>query len=370
MADSSIAITAGAGTNVDTRTAPDGNHRQVVALGDPTTADVVMAAVRGAVADAAVAGIAAMAMRRDSDTIGVAADGDYSLFHTDETGRLKVATQPGSVAVATGTLTTTAAAATGLTGGAVAGVNGTIAYPVNRISNLMLHVRNTGSVSLAAGTFVWEGSLDSTTGADGTWFGLQAVRSNANTVELQIAPATLAVGIGYAAAWELSANGLAWVRIRCSVSATTNAAATWTILPGTYATEPIPAAQATATQPVSGTVTITHPTPTASTINSAATTNATVVKATAGTLFNMLIWNNGAAPAYVKLYNKTTAPTVGTDVPVTVMPVPAGGFLPVNLGVTGFRFATGIGLAITGGAPDADTTAVAAGQVKVITSYI
>jgi hypothetical protein len=38
MADSSIAITAGSGTNVDTRTeGTNGNHRQVVVLGDPAT---------------------------------------------------------------------------------------------------------------------------------------------------------------------------------------------------------------------------------------------------------------------------------------------------------------------------------------------
>jgi hypothetical protein len=36
MADTAIAITAGAGTNVDTRTeATNGNHRQVVVIGDP-----------------------------------------------------------------------------------------------------------------------------------------------------------------------------------------------------------------------------------------------------------------------------------------------------------------------------------------------
>lgn len=38
MADTAIAITAGSGTNVDTRTeATNGNHRQVVVLGDPAT---------------------------------------------------------------------------------------------------------------------------------------------------------------------------------------------------------------------------------------------------------------------------------------------------------------------------------------------
>lgn len=38
MADTAVAITAGTGTNVDTRTeATNGNHRQVVVLGDPAT---------------------------------------------------------------------------------------------------------------------------------------------------------------------------------------------------------------------------------------------------------------------------------------------------------------------------------------------
>ena len=38
MADSAVAITAGSGTNVDTRTeGTNGNHRQVVVLGDPAT---------------------------------------------------------------------------------------------------------------------------------------------------------------------------------------------------------------------------------------------------------------------------------------------------------------------------------------------
>lgn len=38
MADTAIAITAGTGTNVDTRTeATNGNHRQVIVLGDPST---------------------------------------------------------------------------------------------------------------------------------------------------------------------------------------------------------------------------------------------------------------------------------------------------------------------------------------------
>lgn len=38
MADTAVAITAGSGTNIDTRTeATNGNHRQVIVLGDPAT---------------------------------------------------------------------------------------------------------------------------------------------------------------------------------------------------------------------------------------------------------------------------------------------------------------------------------------------
>jgi hypothetical protein len=74
--------------------------------------------------------------------------------------------------------------------------------------------------------------------------------------------------------------------------------------------------------------------------------------------------------AYVKLYNKATAPTVGTDIPEMILPVPAAvsgvpGVANPNIGFHGLRFALGLGIAITGAAVHTDTTAVAAGQVKV-----
>jgi len=125
---------------------------------------------------------------------------------------------------------------------------------------------------------------------------------------------------------------------------------------------------------ISGTVTAnttetTLVTPTVSTLNSAATTNATNVKATAGNIYTITLSNNGATAAYFKLYNKATAPTVGTDTPLDVIPIPASGFVTVD-SARGIRFATGIGYAITNLIADSDTTAVAAGQVKVHISYI
>jgi hypothetical protein len=111
-------------------------------------------------------------------------------------------------------------------------------------------------------------------------------------------------------------------------------------------------------------------TPTPSNINSAASTNATSVKGSAGTLYGITCSNGGAAAAFVKLYNKATAPTVGTDTPVLTIPIPASGVVTLNLGELGHRFSTGIALAITNLVADSDATAVAANQVKVLLDYI
>lgn len=97
-------------------------------------------------------------------------------------------------------------------------------------------------------------------------------------------------------------------------------------------------------------------------IMSAATTNATSVKASAGRVYGFKFTNTSAALKYVKLYNKASAPTVGTDVPVETIAVPAGAFIE-HVNPFGVSYATGIALAITGAAADADTTAVAANDI-------
>lgn len=119
-----------------------------------------------------------------------------------------------------------------------------------------------------------------------------------------------------------------------------------------------------------GTTTNTPATPTVSTINSAATTNATSVKSSAGTVYGVLISNINAAARFVKFYNKASAPTVGTDTPIITIQVPANTTINFPIGELGLRFATGIALAITGAAADSDTTAVAANEIKVLTTYI
>jgi hypothetical protein len=113
--------------------------------------------------------------------------------------------------------------------------------------------------------------------------------------------------------------------------------------------------------------------PTAYVVNSAATTNGANLSAATTGLQSVYTTNTGAGAAFVKLYNKATAPTVGTDVPVMIIPVPAAvagvpGVAQISPGFNGYRFALGLGIAITGAVADTDTTAVAAGQVKVILS--
>jgi hypothetical protein len=105
---------------------------------------------------------------------------------------------------------------------------------------------------------------------------------------------------------------------------------------------------------------------TTSFVKSAATTNATSLKATAGNIFSMNLVNNSAAVKYFKFYNKTSAPTVGTDTPVAVIGIPAnGGNFTVDGNMWAWtRLSTGIAYAITGAVTDADTTAVAVNDVS------
>lgn len=112
---------------------------------------------------------------------------------------------------------------------------------------------------------------------------------------------------------------------------------------------------------------------------SAANTTPVQIKGTggtssAGTLWEMIGVNVGtSALAYAKFYDKATAPTVGTDTPAYVVPLPtagsANGAGAARSWPTGLKFANGIWLAITTGMGDSDNTAPAASQVLVSGSY-
>jgi hypothetical protein len=104
---------------------------------------------------------------------------------------------------------------------------------------------------------------------------------------------------------------------------------------------------------------------------SAASTNQTSVKGSAGQVYAISGMNFNVSPRYLKLYNKATAPVVGTDVPVHTY------MMPGNANGAGFThdippgqvYSLGIALALTTGMSDGDTGAVAANEVVVDLDY-
>jgi len=101
---------------------------------------------------------------------------------------------------------------------------------------------------------------------------------------------------------------------------------------------------------------------TPSRVNAAASTNATSLKASAGAIGSIDVFNVAAYDVFLKLYNKASAPTVGTDTPIWTIPIKTG---------TGYSrtfpygkwFSTGVAYAITKLQADSDTTVLVAGDV-------
>ena len=267
-------------------------------------------------------------------------------------GRLPTVTTPAAVAAVTGNITAVA---------------GTLAADVASASNVTMHVTGT----FAGHNCTFEASIDGGT----TWFGVQAVRTNANTIEAT----TGVLGAAPAYAWKLSVNSFTNVRVRAT--AHTSGTAAWRIQPSYMATEPRPAVPVhgvtqsgtwnigTVTTVTAAAATTTPANGTSYNAVSAASTNATSVKASAGNLFEITASNVTATATFVKLYNKASAPTVGTDVPVLTISVPANTTVAMQFGSQGKRFATGIALAVTAAAAATDTAAAVAG-VQLSATYI
>lgn len=100
-------------------------------------------------------------------------------------------------------------------------------------------------------------------------------------------------------------------------------------------------------------------------VSAAASTNATSAKASAGDLYSIHGYNAAAAPRFLKVYNKASAPTVGTDTPVMTFALAAGQAFDIDC--YGHYFSTGIAYALTVNAADADTTALTAGDIVGMT---
>lgn len=103
-------------------------------------------------------------------------------------------------------------------------------------------------------------------------------------------------------------------------------------------------------------------------IISTASTNGGVSKASPGAIHVITATNTSASPRYLKLYNKATGPTVGTDAPlcppILIPGNTAGGGIVISF-PHGVNFSTGIAYAITGGIADTDATAIGLNEVAV-----
>lgn len=238
---------------------------------------------------------------------------------------------------------------------AVSAIGNTAAFDVDRYNSIVLAV--TGTFSAANALF--EGSLDGT-----NWFTVQAARTNANTVETS----TGSLSAVPAYAWSINCSGINAIRVR--LTAIGSGSQVWV---GQRTQLGMPNALNTSTAAVtqSGTwsVTSTPVTVTTHTKTAAASTNATSVKTTAARLWSIQAENKTASTKWIKLYAKTSAPTVGTDIPLLSIPVPANGFINYYFGTHGIAWPTGLAYAMTGAQANSDTTALAASDLFIVMSY-
>lgn len=94
-----------------------------------------------------------------------------------------------------------------------------------------------------------------------------------------------------------------------------------------------------------------------------------LIKGGVGRVKGYHIINQAAAARFVKLYDKATAPTVGTDTPKITLALAATSQATLPVGDSGIEFLLGIGIGATQLIADNDTTAPAANDVVVNIFY-
>ena len=311
MANATANVVGSGGTviPVDVATQSDSDVRQIVVVGDGATASTQTVDSTGSAA---------------VTTLDVAASGSITVVNSNLTG---AATANSSVA--TGTLTGK--------------------------SRLTLQVTGTYT-----GNLTLQGTVDGS-----TW-----VSINGNSALMNVSTGVMSTQIpsGSVGIWTADIAGYAAVRVSASSTVTGTAVVTLRTSNGSGNAFGV---FGTGTNTLGNVALLSRTTggATQHTLISAATTNATSVKASAGTVYGISATNSGAAAAYLKLYNKASAPTVGTDVAVKTILIPPGATVSLPISPVGLNFGTGIAYAITGAATTADTTAVALAQCVVNIDY-
>lgn len=101
---------------------------------------------------------------------------------------------------------------------------------------------------------------------------------------------------------------------------------------------------------------------------SAATTNATIVKAAAGILVGWVIGNTNASARYVKIHDLATSPTAGTSTVFMTLGIPATSQVSVEF-ANGILMATGISYTTVTGIANDNSTAVGASDLSIDILY-
>ncbi len=101
------------------------------------------------------------------------------------------------------------------------------------------------------------------------------------------------------------------------------------------------------------------------TLDAAAGTNDTLIITGARLVYGIDIFNASAATIYLRLYDKATAPIVGTDIPYRVYAIPTLQSMHLQWAY-GDRYLLGLGLGLTAGAGYLDATVVAAHDAQVV----
>ena len=100
---------------------------------------------------------------------------------------------------------------------------------------------------------------------------------------------------------------------------------------------------------------------------SAATTNATNIKASAGQLYGWYIYNSNAAARKVAFHNSASTPTAGASVFFSLVIPPSSGANVFS--AIGIPFSSGIGITTVTGLADSDSAAVAANDLIINLFY-
>lgn len=219
-------------------------------------------------------------------------------------------------------------------------------------------VQVTTSAGISAGAFLIEGTNDITTAVASDGVSIPSASTTSSASNLTVASAvTLSASSSVIQEFKITTR---WIRVRISTALVGGTAQASLFLQQNVSQK---TTTATSVSPYTGLSTFSLP-------SSAASTNATSITTVARSLLSISCSNTSASAKFVKLYNKASAPTVGTDIPVYTIALPATSSLTIEFGILGQRFTTGLAMAITGAIGDADATAVAAGDVKVLMAYV